>query len=183
MTLLLLRHAQTSAAAGHCYGRTDVAVPAEATLALAERTAAELPANIALVSSPLQRCATLAHAIAALRPDLPLHIDPRLAEMDFGGWEERRWAAIERAEFEAWMADFADARAGGTGESTRQFMQRVGSAFDAWRDGGRDALWVTHAGVIRAVWLLRQGVRCAERADQWPAQPIAFGECVAVDLL
>lgn len=182
MKLLLVRHARTSAAVGLCYGRTDVAVPAEATLALAERIAAELPADIALVSSPLQRCAALVHAIAVLRPDLSLHIDPRLAEMDFGAWEERSWTAIDRAEFDRWITDFADARAGGSGESTRQFMLRVGSAFDGWRDGGRDALWVTHAGVIRAVWLLREGVRCAERADQWPAQTIAFGECVSVEL-
>jgi alpha-ribazole phosphatase len=181
MTLWLLRHAPTSAAAGSCCGRTDVPVPAGATLAVAERIAPALPPGIALASSPLQRCAGLAEAIAALRPDLQWHVDARLAEMDFGAWEERSWAEIDRGEIEAWTRDFADARAGGSGESTRQFMQRIGLAFDAWREAGRDAAWVTHAGVIRAVWLLQQGVRCADRADQWPTRPIPFGACVTIE--
>ena len=156
-------------------------VPADATRAVAERIAPTLPPGIAIASSPLQRCAALAQAIAALRPDLRCQIDARLAEMDFGGWEECNWADIERGALDAWTRDFGDACPGGTGESTRRFMQRIGLAFDAWRDSGRDAVWVTHAGVIRAVWLLRQGVRCPERSDQWPAQPIAFGECVTIE--
>jgi alpha-ribazole phosphatase len=182
MKLRLLRHPETSAAPGLCYGRTDVPVPPAATQSVAERIARGLPAGIALVTSPLRRCAGLAQALSALRPDLQPQFDARLAEMDFGAWEERPWSAIARAEFDAWTRDFADMRAGGSGESTREFMQRVGEAFDAWRGGGRDALWVTHAGVIRAAWLWREGVRCVAHADQWPAQPIAFGECVTIEV-
>jgi alpha-ribazole phosphatase len=140
-----------------------------------------LPAGLVLTCSPLSRCAELARAIVALRPDLRMFHDPRLAEMDLGEWEEQLWSAIDTAEFETWTRDFADTRAGGSGESTRQFMQRVGEAFDAWRAGGRDAVWVTHAGVIRAAWLLSDGMRCVERSDQWPARPIAFGECVSIE--
>ncbi|RZL93868.1 MAG: phosphoglycerate kinase [Variovorax sp.] len=181
MKLWLVRHAQTSAAAGVCYGRTDVSVPAEATRVAAESIAPMLPPGIEMVTSPLQRCAGLAQAIATLRPDLEWQIDARLAEMDFGAWEERLWADIERGEFEAWTRDFSDACPGGSGESTRRFMQRIGLAFDAWRDAGRDAVWVTHAGVIRAVWLLLEGVRCPAHAGQWPAQPIAFGACLTIE--
>jgi alpha-ribazole phosphatase len=182
MRLLLVRHAQTTAAEGLCYGRTDVPVEAERTRAAAARAAAELPAGIAMAWSPLGRCADLAGAIAALRPDLQvLAPDPRLAEMDFGAWEGRPWSAIPRTEFEAWTRDFADGRAGGSGESTRVFMQRVGEAYDAWRDGGRDAVWITHSGVVRALWLLREGRRCVARADQWPSERIDFGALVAID--
>ena len=183
MKLVLVRHAETAAATGLCYGRTDVAVWPEAMRKLAGRIAPQLAEDIEeIVCSPLQRCAGLARAIAALRPGLAVRTDARIAEMDFGSWEGRAWSSIDRAEFDAWTRDFADARAGGSGESTRAFMQRVGEALDAWRASGRDALWITHAGVIRAVWLLRDGVRCAERADQWPRQPIAFGEQVSVAL-
>ena len=182
MKLLLIRHAKTTAADGLCYGRTDVPVLAELTHAAARQVAAGLPAGAAMACSPLSRCRDLAQAICALRPDLRAVPDPRLAEMDLGTWEERDWAAIERAELEAWSRDFADTRAGGSGESTRQFMQRVAGAFDAWRDGGGNAVWVTHAGVIRAVRLLHGGMRCVERADQWPGEPIAFGGLVTFEI-
>ncbi len=38
-------------------------------------------------------------------------------------------------------------------------MARVGAAWDDWRASGRDAVWVTHAGVMRAALLLSRGVR------------------------
>ena len=182
MKLLLIRHAKTTAADGLCYGRTDVPVLAELTQAAAAQVAAALPAGIEMACSPLSRCSDLAGAISALRPDLRAVTDPRIAEMDLGDWEERPWAAIARAELDAWSDGFADTRAGGSGESTRQFIARVAGAFDAWRDSGRDAVWVTHAGVIRAVRLLHGGVRVVERADQWPAEPIAFGALVSFEL-
>ena len=179
MKLGLVRHAQTTAAAGLCYGRTDVAVPPEAMRALAERIAPQLAGRRRRSSA---RPCSAAPAWRRRSPrcgpaswSAPMRASPRWI---FGAWEGRPWSSIDRAEFDAWTRDFADARAGGSGESTRAFMQRVGEAFDEWREAGRDALWITHAGVIRAVWLLREGVRCAERADQWPRRPIAFGEWV-----
>lgn len=180
-TLWLLRHAPVDAPAGLCYGRTDLSCVAEATQAVAAAIAPLLPADIALYSSPLQRCATLARAIAEHRPALmEATIDPRLAEMDFGAWEGQPWDRIPRVDFDLWMADFTDARAGTHGESTRLFMARVGEAWDAWCASGRDALWVTHAGVIRAVTLLQRGVRMPMDASEWPRRAIGFGECVRV---
>lgn len=181
MKLLLIRHAKTTAADGLCYGRTDVPVLPELTRAAAAQVAFELPSGAAMACSPLLRCSELAEAISEIRPEFRAVTDPRLAEMDLGVWEERPWAAIDRAELEAWSRDFADTRAGGNGESTRQFMWRVAGAFDAWRASGRDAVWVTHAGVIRAVRLLHGGVRVVERADQWPSEPIAFGALVGFE--
>ena len=182
MKLLLIRHAKTTAADGLCYGRTDVPVRPELTRAAAARVAADLPSGAAMACSPLRRCSDLAAAISVLRPELRAVSDPRLAEMDLGAWEERSWAALDRAEIEAWSRGFADLRAGGSGESTRQFMQRVAGAFDAWRDSGRDAVWITHAGVIRAVRLLHAGLRVIERAEQWPSEPIDFGALVSFEL-
>lgn len=181
-TLWLLRHAPVDAPAGLCYGRTDLSCAAEATQAVAAQIAPLLPADIAIHSSPLQRCAALARAIAEQRPALPKStIDARLAEMDFGVWEGQPWDRIARADFDAWMNDFADTRAGMHGESTRLFMARVGEAWDAWRASGRDALWVTHAGVMRAVTLLQRGVRMPVDASEWPRQPIGFGEWLTIE--
>ncbi len=180
--LWLLRHAPTDAAPGLCYGKTDVDAPAEATLAVAQRAIHLVPAGIVLRCSPLRRCADLGRAIGMLRPGSIVQTDPRLAEMDFGAWEGRPWSSIPRAEFEAWTARFADACPGGDGESTRRFMQRVGEAFDQWQASGQDALWVTHAGVMRAAQLLQRGMRSVERADEWPSAPMGYGELLVIDM-
>lgn len=174
MRLWLVRHAEVVGAAGLCYGASDLPADAAATQAAAQALAGQLPRGIAVQVSPLQRCELLAHALHALRPDLMLKTDPRLREFDFGAWERRRWADIPRAAFDAWLADFAHARPGG-GERVTELMARVGQAWDDWRADGRDAAWVTHAGVIRAARLLARGVRQVHRAADWPREPVGFG--------
>ena len=101
--------------------------------------------------------------------------DARLQEMDFGRWEGCAWQAIGQLELEAWTADFANYAVGHEGESVMTFMARVGSAFDALQ-GQDDALWITHAGVVRAVELLAKGVPHIERADQWPLDAPKYGQ-------
>lgn len=185
-TLWLVRHAAVQAEPGLCYGRSEVPADAAATAAAAAALAPRLPRGAALRVSPLGRCQQLAEALRALRPDLQGRLDARLAEMDFGAWELRRWAEIERAAFDAWLADFADARPGG-GESVRAFMQRVGAAWDeavrgaAGTDGG-DEVWLTHAGVLRAARLLHAGVRCPVRAADWPREAAPFGAALCLRL-
>ncbi|HEX7863912.1 MAG TPA: histidine phosphatase family protein [Variovorax sp.] len=179
--LWLQRHAPVVAEPGLCYGATDLEAHANGTQDAAERVAHGLPPGIALRSSPLRRCVALAETVATLRPDLSVQRDVRLAEMNFGEWEGRPWSAIPREEFDAWTANFADAPAGGNGESVRAFMQRVASAYDEWLASEGDALWITHAGVLRAVTLLRRGVRCPTAATDWPAGDIAFGSWLTFD--
>lgn len=179
--LWLQRHAPVVAEPGLCYGATDLEAHADATLAAARRIAPLLPADVLLCSSPLRRCVALAEAIAALRPDLSVMQDARLAEMDFGAWEGRPWADIPREDFDAWTADFADLRAGTHGESVRTFMSRIAEAHDEWLAQPRDTLWVTHAGVLRAVSLLRRGIRCPAAADDWPSGEMPFGGWLVFD--
>jgi alpha-ribazole phosphatase len=184
MKLWLLRHTPVLADPGLCYGRTDVPVSPTAVRDAASRAAlilpSGLPARLSVRSSPRRRCAELAAALQHLRPELQVVADARLAEMDFGDWEGQRWDEIPRSELDAWSHDFGAVRAGGTGESTRQFMARVALAYEDWLAGGEDALWVTHAGVIRALWLLQGGVREVTRADQWPAQSVPHGELLRI---
>lgn len=192
MNLWLVRHAQPLIDAGICYGRLDMAADADATAECAARLAAQLPAGLRVVSSPLQRCEQLAHALHALRPDLAYKTDGQLQEMDFGQWEGCAWQDIPRAELEAWTSDFAHYKAGHDGESVTTFMARVGAAFDgltpqsqtltpalsrrAMAQDSGDVLWITHAGVIRTVELLAQGVRHIEHADQWPVEAPKYGQ-------
>ena len=179
MTLWLVRHAEVLAAPGLCYGATDLPADPAATQAAARRLAARLPADMALYTSPLQRCELLAQSLQELRPDLMLKTDARLGEFDFGDWEQRPWADIPRAEFDTWMADFAHARPGG-GDSVAALLDRVAAAWDDWRASGRDAVWVTHAGVVRAARLLAAGQRQVREASDWPAEGLAFGEVLVL---
>lgn len=174
MTLWLVRHARPLVAAGVCYGALDVPADAQATQQAAEQLAATLPAGVAVQCSTLQRCELLAQALYALRPDLALHFDARLREMDFGSWEGQSWDAIGPSALADWTADFAHYRPGG-GESVQVFMQRVAAAWDAVQT---DQLWITHAGVARATHLLAQGIRHIDRADQWPQAGPGYGELV-----
>ena len=183
MKLWLIRHAPVDAPAGLCYGRTDLSAQVEPMRVAVRAIAAQLPAGIAVRSSPRQRCSAMAQAVVARRADLATPvIDERLAEMDFGDWEGRRWTDIPRSAFDAWTSDFVEARAGRCGESTRLFMARVGAAWDDWRASRQEQAWFTHAGVIRAVHLLQRGVRLPQGSADWPSTPIAFGEACIFDL-
>ena len=179
MKLWLVRHAQPLIEAGVCYGRLDMAADAQATRLCAQALAQTLPAGVALVTSPLQRCEQLAQVLLGLRPDLTCKKDPRLQEMDFGDWEGRRWDAIGQSALEAWVADFARHRPGG-GESVQTFMQRVADVWDELWAGTpvplTDTVWITHAGVIRAATLLQSGLRQISQAEQWPTATPGFGE-------
>ena len=175
MTLWLVRHALPLINKGICYGQFDI----EANLAETQKCAAMLknvlPAGSHLLASPLQRCELLAHVFKGLQPGLTFKKDDRLQEMNFGQWEGWAWADIDPATLSAWTADFANYRAGGTGESAGQFMTRVASAFDEL-DPAKDTVWITHAGVIRAATLIAQGIRHISRADEWPIDAPAYGQ-------
>jgi len=181
MKLWLVRHAQPLVDTGICYGRLDMAADADATAECAAKLAVQLPAGLHVISSPLQRCEQLAQALHALRPDLACKTDARLQEMNFGQWEGRAWQDIDRSELEAWTGDFAQYKVGRDGESVTAFMARVGSAFETLPGQG-GTLWITHAGVIRAVELLAKGVRHIERADQWPLEAPKYGQWRTLDL-
>lgn len=174
MKLWLVRHAQPLVAPGVCYGASDVAADADATQACAVQLAHVLPQGLRLITSPLQRCERLAQQIQGLRPDLMLKCDARLAEMDFGCWEGQRWDAIPPAAFDAWMADFGAHPFGGR-ESVDALLQRVAAARAETAQQGLDAVWITHAGVIRAMDLLAQGIERLARAEQWPQHAPDFG--------
>jgi alpha-ribazole phosphatase len=80
--------------------------------------------------------------------------DEKLAEMHFGAWEMKAWDAIAPQELKAWTDDFCGYRCGGSGESAGQFVQRVAKRLWLSAQSGQKELWITHAGVIRAMqWL------------------------------
>ncbi len=182
MNLWLLRHAQVDLPPGLCYGITDAPALAGATAGSAFDLAEVVPARPTLVwMSGLQRTHQLAHALRRHRPDLPApEVDVRLNEMNFGRWEQQPWDDIPRSAFDDWMADFAQHRFGGL-ECTQAVIDRVAAALADTREalaqvGGSHAVWVTHAGVIRAAQFLRvHGHRPVAGAHEWPQDAPAPG--------
>lgn len=186
--LWLVRHPRPLVAAGVCYGRLDVAADPAHLLRVRDQLALQLPAGAHLHHSPRQRCAKLAQALREVRPDLqsasPPGGDPDLAEMDFGHWEGLTWDALGEAAVSAWTEQFASHAPGG-GENVNQVLQRVEQAWQrtlAHTPAGLGAVWITHAGVIRCLQLLQQGVHRVELASQWPVHGPACGEWLSFEL-
>ena len=165
MQLQLIRHPQPVLDKRTCYGCSDIAVAPEH---LAQSVAQllpqlqELPRDWPLVSSPLQRCATLAGALARSLGKPGPRLDSRLQEMDFGHWELRLWDDIPWAEVEAWNADLPGYAPGG-GETLCAVAQRMWRAFaDLLSEPAEGTIVVCHAGSIRmlhacAQWRTEQG--------------------------
>ena len=189
----VLRHARPLVAAGLCYGQWDIPADADATTAAAAVFARHWHAThgahqvpVQVVCSPLQRCRQLAQALGRVQPGIlgggQHRVDAALAELDFGAWEGVAWADLPPDAWTPWMADFAHYRPGG-GESTAQLLQRVQGAARYTARSLLDqphavCIWVTHAGVMRALhWLQQHGSALPASAGQWPQQgACAYGE-------
>lgn len=172
MDLILIRHPAVDIDRGICYGRTDVPLlgdVGESARVLKDRMRVlEVPpTDSALWTSPSSRCLLLAAQLGEHRAD------PRLQELDFGGWEGQRWDGIDRALIDAWAEDLEHSRAHG-GESVAQFAERVANWFAAIEGEQGVVHAVTHAGVMRVLTAQLLGVPRAN-AIQWP---LDFGAIV-----
>lgn len=184
MKLWLLRHAAVRLEAGLCYGASDVPADAALTRETALTFAPLVPQGTPIWMSGLLRAQQLAGALQAERPDLgAARIDPRLNEMDFGHWELKPWDRMPRSAFDEWMADFAHHRFGGV-ESTQMLLYRVAAALGDLRPAkSHDVVWVTHAGVIRAVqYIVASGGVHIRDAAQWPKDAPTPGAWVTLAL-
>lgn len=152
-----MRHPPPDVAPDVCYGSTDVP-PVDTMLPFATNTMLRRLGNTldgrrvtSIHSSPLYRAR---HAAQWMAGQLGLHlaVDERLAEMDFGAWEMRRWDDIDRKALDAWAADVCGYAPPG-GECARDVVRRM----DAWARAlraqatGKDEVHVVvgHAGPIR----------------------------------
>ncbi|OWY36485.1 histidine phosphatase family protein [Herbaspirillum aquaticum] len=172
MRLHLVRHPQPLVDKSTCYGRSDIAVAPEMLAQSAAQLLPQLralPHDWPLVSSPLQRCAKLAHSLAQAMHRPAPQVDPRLQEMDFGQWELRPWDDIPWAEVEAWNADLAHYAPGG-GETLTEVAGRMWQAFDdLLATSAEGVIVICHAGSIRmlhacAAWRAGQGESASPEA-------------------
>lgn len=150
LSVYLLRHGETEG--GNRYrGKTDhpLTTAGWEQMWQAART---LPHCTEVISSPLARCSAFARALAE-RHAIPLRLDTRLQEMDFGAWEGRTAADIMATEPVA-LANFWHNpwRHGPPGAESLAAMQaRVLAAWREIHPRQDQVLVVTHAGPIRII--------------------------------
>jgi len=164
---VLIRHGEPVASAhGRCYGKLDVAL-SPAGLAEMRRTAAALAAAplAAVLASPRRRAVESARALADPR-GLPVAVDARLAELDFGALEGLAYdevAARHPELYRAWMETPTAVTFPG-GESFAAMRVRVAAAAAdvRRRHAGASVALVTHGGVIRIVLADTLGVADAD---------------------
>jgi broad specificity phosphatase PhoE len=108
----------------------------------------------AIIASPLRRAFESAECLAH-KLNLPVAVDPRLAEIHAGIFQGLCWDEIDRkfpAEATRWRSQDPDYRIP-QGESRRDLMNRARDAFCAIREAGyRNAIVVAHGGTLSAAF-------------------------------
>lgn len=147
MTIYLIRHGKTEANEKHLYcGSTDLPLSDTGRRELVSRT---VPENCRFFSSGLRRAN---ETLELLFGNVPYETVPGLREMDFGIFEMHSYEALKATPaYIAWITGDNEANSAPGGESGNQMRARVLDAFRRIAADGRDAVIVTHGGVIAAV--------------------------------
>lgn len=143
-----MRHPKLLISSEHCYGQHDVLPCPEHLNELYEENKNFIKKFDLIYSSPLTRCAQLAKKFSD-----SVIFDERLKEIHFGEWEMKKWEEIGYTAQNFWFASKGDFQFPG-GESFDDFKRRI---FDFIKEKERqlkNALLVTHSGVIRALFAL-----------------------------
>jgi alpha-ribazole phosphatase len=141
--LHLLRHGEPERA-GRMLGRTNcpsIAAGIEACAARARPLGVE-----AIVSSDLSRALTAAEEISRSH-GLPITVDPRWRELDFGVWDGLAAYEIDQSALGRFWED-PDGNPPPEGERWSMLIARVAAALGDLPS--RDTLIVTHGGAMRA---------------------------------
>lgn len=155
VTICLLRHGETAYNAdGNRYcGRTDIELTPKG-ISQAKRMNELLEDYVfdAVFSSPLKRAKDTAMIASGFREDII--IDDRLIEVDFGEWEGRRSEEFQVDDAESWnnwLGDPENNKAGSTGETAYEVVQRLDSFYKELMDkyAGKTVLIVGHNGLNR----------------------------------
>jgi len=148
MDLYFLRHTTVAIDNDVCYGQTEIPV-ASSFLQEASDTMKLVPdkQHAVYFSSPTRRCIQLAEFISK-RPAMQ---DPRLADLNFGSWERKKWSEIDEQELDSWMNDVIYQKPP-DGESYEQMMLRVKDFFEeVITKNYKTVVISTHASIVRAI--------------------------------
>ena len=135
-------------------GRTDHALTALGQWQFDQRVARHRSAWQRVISSPLQRCRQSAQTLAQ-QLQIPLHIDERWTEIDYGDWENQPVDSIMHYPAQDARALWEDPLnfCAPQGEPVTALQQRVLAAWDSvlTEYAGEHLLVVCHGGVMRVL--------------------------------
>ncbi|MGV8082736.1 MAG: histidine phosphatase family protein [Coriobacteriia bacterium] len=149
--VLIVRHPETEANVGGIYaGRGSYPFTSEG-LAQAKRLPGEIAAfrPDAVWSSPLERTLVVAREAAELVA-VPLHVDDRLLELDFGHAEGLTYSQIHESGLKLNYYSLAEPVAPG-GESREALALRVASIATEVIEPGKRIAIVSHGGIVRSM--------------------------------
>lgn len=160
-TLLLVRHGRSTAnTSGTLAGRTPGveldAHGASQAQALPERLS-DLPLAVA-VRSPMLRCEQTLEPLLARRPELPLAVEDRFNECDYGQWAGEQLSELVEEPLMATVQQHPSAASFPGGESLRAMRHRAVEAVHEWNDRveaehGADAVYLvcSHGDIIKSL--------------------------------
>ena len=169
MKIWLVRHAKPLVEKGLCYGRLDVRADQSLTKLASDNLIEALSESSGikvLLTSPRRRTKQLANLLAK-RLNISLLEEELLAEMDFGKWEGCLWTDIPKSAIDHWTEDF----------------NRAWLLMENAKRRHENQIWVTHAGVIKAVqFIMNNGEPYIKSAADWPLETTNFGDWITVDI-
>lgn len=160
-TLLLVRHGRSTAnTSGLLAGRTPGVPLDDHGAAQADALPARLAPVplVAAVHSPLERCRRTLGPLARVRPEMPLYVEERINECDYGDWTGRKLAELNDEPLMAAVQQHPSAVAFPGGETMRGMQTRAVEAVRDWnerieKEHGADATYLmcSHGDVIKAL--------------------------------
>ena len=184
--LILVRHGQTQAnAEGRLQGRLDVPL-SEVGRRQAASLAAAVPKAVRVVSSPLLRARETAEVFG-----VPVEVDERWVEMDYGEYDGRPLADVPIELWERWRTDALHSPPGGESLAAVGDRVRAACAELVAEAAERHVVVVSHVSPIKAavawalgvgdeaVWRMFLEVASVCRVGVGPHGPVlrSFNEC------
>ena len=178
MKLILIRHGKTIANEKHLYcGSTDIGLSesGKTELKALKTTACCINTDgMRILTSGMKRCE---ETLSILFGDIPHETDPDLRETDFGAFEMRSYDELKAdPDYLKWIEGDNEKNIAPGGESGEIMRKRALNALDRIIADGRDALIVTHGGVIAAITERLFPDDSKSRYDRQP--PCGGGYCI-----
>jgi alpha-ribazole phosphatase len=133
-------------------------------------------ATTKIYTSPLQRCNMLAEFLSE-STKLPIIIDDRIKELNFGDWEMKRWNDVDQPHLMKWMNNY-ETEPCPNGESYADLVTRVGDFIGNIKDQHEPVMVVTHGGVIKALHALVNKVSLRAAMDL----KVGYGEIILMNV-